>query len=317
MSKLKILSANDIEDAYTLETGSIGLNRALNGGLMGGRFHIYWGPKASGKTTQALFSIAEAQRLGKTCLYVDAEKTFSKIWAAKCGVDVHDLRYIRSNKVEDILETILPLIEKGEIDVVVVDSLSSIFLSSHIESPDSKGIGIGARSMNFLTSKLLAALQWETQVIMIAHGNMASNAMGMSLQAKTSKSVEHWASTIVKFRLGGSQSNDFRDDGARQVYWTVEKSKHSPYPVSGAYWLSAQSPAVFIDQATEVANLCKEAGVVQGATWLSYGDQKWQGTKNFAADLKSDRDLFNFFLDKLNSIEVLPEEVEAEEDEEE
>lgn len=314
MSKLKILAARDVKDAYKLPTGSVGLNRALNDGLMGGRIHIYWGPKASGKSTQAMFSIAEAQRLGKTCMYVDSEKTFSSVWAKKCGVDIDDLRYVRSNKAEDILETIMPMIEKEEIDLVVIDSLSSIFTGGHIDKADSNAIGINARSSNFLTSKLLAAMQWETQIIIIAHANMAASSMGMSLQAKISKSVEHWASTIIKFRLGFSKDNDFRDDGARQVYWVVEKSKHSLYPVDGKYWFSAQSEAVYIDHAYEVAELCKEEGIVAGTTWLSYGDQKWQGLKNFAAALKADPDLLQFFIDRLNEVEVKASEIEDDED---
>jgi recombination protein RecA len=311
MAKLKILSGR-IAPAYKLPTGSYGLNKALNGGLQGGRVHVYWGAKASGKTTQALMSVAEAQRLGKTCMWIDAEKTYDSAWAEKCGVDIDSLLVIRALSVEDILTTIVPMIRKGEIDVVVIDSLSTVSTDAFFDDPTYKGIGTGARATNILVHKILEAIDLETQVICIAHANMAQAGQGMSLQAKISKSVEHWASTIVMFRLGGSK-DDTRSDGAKQIYWDVKKSKQSLYPVKGQYWFCVTDNAIFIDQAAELVTAAVEAEIIERkGAWYRFDGDMWQGEAAVVSALKTDNDLRLKIEEALSTVEVVVEEEENE-----
>jgi recombination protein RecA len=110
---LKILSAR-LPDPEFLPTASFGINRALGGeGLEAGRIHVYWGPKASGKTSMSFHQIRMAQDQGKKCVYWDSEKAFSMKWAQKCGVDVDALGYLRTNSAEKGLVTPMPHVGEG------------------------------------------------------------------------------------------------------------------------------------------------------------------------------------------------------------
>src|ERR1051325_3664852 len=99
-----------LDKRWKLPLGSYSLNRALGGGLESGRFHLFWGPKASTKSTQALYAIANAQKMGKHCLYIDAEKTYDGDYAEKCGVDIDELELLDegANVAEDMLTALLP-----------------------------------------------------------------------------------------------------------------------------------------------------------------------------------------------------------------
>lgn len=296
MAKGSLLLRGDFEDPYKLEGPSVGLNDALNGGLMAGRLHILWGPKASGKTTYAMHCLAEAQRLGKNCVYVDAEKTYSRSWAEACGVDTKKLGVLRANSAETILKELQEPIMKGEIDFFIIDSLSSIWIDSYTDKTDSNPIGVGARSSNFLVGKLLDALQLETMGIIIAHMTMTQGGgQGMFAAPKISKSVEHWASTIIKFQKSGSK-DDVREDGAFLVKWKVEKSKQSKYPADGQYFLKVEQDedgaSIDFDNYTELVEIAKARDVIEGTVWLNFGDFKAQGKNKFANALRDDPELY-------------------------
>ncbi len=245
----------------------------------------------SGKTTAALHCIAEAQRLGKICMFVDAEKTYLSSWAEKCGVDLDALKYIRGNSVEDIAETLLPDIEGGEVDLIVIDSLSSVFLDSWLDKGENTAMGIGARSANFLIAKILNVMGLQTNVIIIAHGTMAQSGQNMILSAAVSKRVEHWSSTIFKFFKSSSKDN-IREDGSVKITWKLEKSKQSYYPRDGEYWFNPLNGS--IDSYAELANLAIDRELVEKkGAWFYYGDNKWHGEDNFALALKENEALYN------------------------
>src|SRR5688572_27252849 len=135
MAKLEVLTARLPEPEF-LPTPSFGINRALGGkGLSSGRIHVFWGQKASGKSTAAFHQIAYAQKQGKVCIYIDAERAFPMKWAEKCGVDLDACKYIRANSAEKILELLMPMVDRGEVDLIVVDSLSSINFDSYFATP--------------------------------------------------------------------------------------------------------------------------------------------------------------------------------------
>lgn len=301
--KLK-LTTGDIPDPILLATPSLGLNQSLGGGLMSGRIHVFWGPKASGKTTTAMHVLAKAQQKGLRGLYVDAEKTYGAKWAMGCGIDTDQLELCRGNKVEDILETILPKIESKESNVIVLDSLSSIFVESFLLADGGNAIGIGARSMNNLVSKFLGALNDEVMIILIAHTTMAKSGQMMTAQAKLSESVKHWASSIIKFRQGMSKDNDRRADGSVKVYWQVEKSKQSLYPDDGSYWFNPQT--ISYDQMAELATLVVDKEIVRkSGAWIYVSDDvKYQGDAQFANALREDPELQRYLLAALNGGDI-------------
>ena len=288
MSKLSWLTGRRPKPEV-LPTPSFGLNRALNGGLHSGRIHVYWGIKASGKTTAALYQIAAAQRQGKICGYIDAEKSYNEEWAERCGVDVDKLLLIDKNIAEDLAELVCPALEKGEIDLLVVDSLSSLGLRSYLEKPEQNAIGSYARASKFFTHKVLNSLQYDQQVIFISHAAIDMSGQYPVLKAAIGNAIDHWASTIVKFQLRAGNSN-LREDGARRVSWRIDKSKTSPYPIEGEYWFKQYDAS--IDYISEIADYSiLEEIVARKGAWYNYGDRKWQGQTAFVASLQEEPDL--------------------------
>lgn len=301
MAKGSLLISGDFDDPYVIPGPSLGLNNSLNGGIMAGRLHTFWGPKASGKTTYAMHCIAEAQKMGKRCAWIDSEKTYSKKWAEACGVDTKALLVMKegANSAEKIVEALYQPIVKGEIDVFVIDSLSSIFMDDYLEGADYKGIATGARSHNFLVSKLLGALTLNTTGILIAHMTMGKKGMGFASQAKMSHSVEHWSSSVIKFwKGGGTDSLRVEDDKSVSIrtIWTVEKSKQSKYPDSGEYWMNVDEdvdgPRLKFDNLTELVDVAINKEVLAGKGWYSFGEHKFQGKPGWVAALQEDEALY-------------------------
>jgi recombination protein RecA len=311
VAKLQVLSGR-IADPYMLPTPSFNLNRALGGGLLSGRIHIFWGPKASGKTTVALHQIAEAQRLGKRCLFVDAEKTYRASWAEKCGVNVDDLQVIQqgANVAEDLLTVLLPMVEKESIDVVVIDSLSSVLLSSFFEKPESNPVGIFARSAKFVLIKLLNALGPETQIILISHASLDLSGYHPTLTASIGNATAHWASTIIGFKQGNNKKEDFRDDGSRKVRWKIDKSKQNVYPVDGEYWFNAKTAT--IDQEDEIITAAIELEIIsQKASWFSYDGAKYQGTNGIKAAIQEIPDMLDAIKREIEEFDIANREILA------
>jgi recombination protein RecA len=294
VTKLSWLTAR-IPDPEILPTPSFGLNRALNGGLYSGRIHVYWGQKASGKTTSALYQIAMAQREGKICGIVDAERAFNPEWAERCGVDVDALRYIDKNVAEELTELICPSLASGEIDLLVVDSLSSLGLKSYLDKPEQNAIGSYARASKFFTHKILNVLNHDQQIILISHAAIDISGQHPVIKPAIGNAIDHWASTIIKFQLRHGEKN-LRDDGARKVSWRVDKSKTSKYPIEGEYYFNQDTAS--IDSLAEIASYCVDEGVVErGGSWIYYptkdlcGDNKWQSEAKFVAGLREDEPL--------------------------
>ncbi len=308
MAKLGWLTGNRPEPYY-LASPSVGIQRALGGsGFASGRFHLYWGSKASGKTTFALQQIAAAQRQGKTCAYIDSEKAYDTAWAIKNGVDTEKLLYQNSQVAEEILALLLPEMANGKIDVVVIDSLNSINFEAFfdIKDPSKTPIGSYARASKMITHKILGVLNHEQEVIFISHAAMDLSGYRPMLKAAVGNAVEHWASTVVKFQKM-SGADHVREDGSFRVKWKIEKSKQSNYPVAGEYFFNPLTAE--IDVVGEIAIAAVEAGLVETAgAWHYYpnketcGDNRWQGAAKFLAELKSDMTLRAEITEKLNAI---------------
>jgi hypothetical protein len=115
------------------------------------------------------------------------------------------------------------------------------------------------------------------------------------LKAAIGNAIEHWASTIVLFQLRLGNSN-LREDGARKVFWRIDKSKTSKYPIQGEYYFNQDYAS--IDSIAEIASYCADEGVVQkGGSWIYYptketcGDDKWQSEAKFVSALRQDESL--------------------------
>jgi recombination protein RecA len=308
MTKLKWLSARLPEPDY-LPTPSFGINRALGGeGLASGRIHVYWGPMASGKTTLGLHQIAEAQRQGKRCAFIDAEKTYSTEWAVRCGVNVDELKYISSNTAEDLLDLIIPDIESGYLDVIMLDSIQSVnFESFFKKNASSGGMGSYARSSKLITHKMLQAIQPHQQIIFVSHAAMDLSGTYPVMKAALGNAIQHWASTIIRIQKIGAKDSIREEDGAHRVKWKIEKSKQSEYPIEGEFYFT--STTATIDMVDEVVAAAKHEKLLTGTNWLSYIDSngeehKLNGATKLTAYLKENPEVLNDMKEKLNAIAV-------------
>jgi len=148
------------EEQAVISTGSIGLDMALGiGGLPKGRVIEIYGPESSGKTTIAIHVIAEAQKKGGMCAFIDAEHAFDSVYAKKLGVDIDNLLISQPDYGEQALEIADRLILSGALDVVVIDSVAALVPKSELEGEmgDSK-MGLHARLMSQALRKLTATI---------------------------------------------------------------------------------------------------------------------------------------------------------------
>lgn len=257
--------------------------------------------------------IAQAQKEGKVCAYIDAERAFSPEWAEKCGVDLDSLLYIRKNAVEDILELLLPDLQNERIDLVVVDSLSSMNYRSFYDKPESNPMGSAARSSKFFTQKVLESLGHHQQIILISHAAMDLSGHYPVLKAAVGSAIDHWTSTQIRFQKLNGKDN-VNEDGSFKVKWVVGKSKQSVYPVEGYYYFNPHT--ALIDTVAEVATYAIENELIaKSGAWLYLNkgepnEVKWHGEARFADALRTNADLYAALCEALNNIGVVPLEEE-------
>jgi protein RecA len=155
------LGDNQIMDVETISTGSLSLDIALGiGGLPCGRIVEIFGPESSGKTTLTLQTIAEAQKAGKTCAFIDAEHALDPIYAAKLGVKVDDLLVSQPDTGEQALEICDMLVRSGAVDVIIVDSVAALTPKAEIEGEmGDSHVGLQARLMSQALRKLTANIK--------------------------------------------------------------------------------------------------------------------------------------------------------------
>lgn len=155
------LGDNQIMDVETVSTGSLSLDIALGiGGLPCGRIVEIFGPESSGKTTLTLQTIAEAQKVGKTCAFIDAEHALDPIYAAKLGVKVDDLLVSQPDTGEQALEICDMLVRSGAVDVIIVDSVAALTPKAEIEGEmGDSHVGLQARLMSQALRKLTANIK--------------------------------------------------------------------------------------------------------------------------------------------------------------
>ena len=123
-TRARVQSAQDVQ-VHKQKTPSIGLNMALKGGLPYGRQVLIWGNKSAGKSSFCLQMIAEAQKEGKTCAWIDAEASYDPKWAEQLGVDSEKLIYSPAKTVNDMVDVATKLME-ADVDLIVVDSISAL-----------------------------------------------------------------------------------------------------------------------------------------------------------------------------------------------
>ncbi len=273
----------------TVPTGSLGLDIALGvGGLPRGRVIEIYGPESSGKTTLTLHVIAEAQKKGGVCAFIDAEHALDTIYARKLGINLEDLLISQPDTGEQALEITDTLVRSGAVDVLVIDSVAALTPRAEIEGEmgDSQP-GLQARLMSQALRKLTASIsRSQTTVIFINQIRMKIGVMYGSPETTTGgNALKFYASVRLDIRRIGS-IKDHDEVTGNQTRVKVVKNKLAP-PFKQVEFDIMYGEG--ISKTGELIDLGVNAGVVEkSGAWFSYDSQRLgQGRENAKNFLKS------------------------------
>ncbi|MBA9065903.1 recombination protein RecA [Methylobacterium fujisawaense] len=277
------LGKNDkVQEVETVSTGSLGLDIALGvGGLPRGRVIEIYGPESSGKTTLALHTIAEAQKKGGVCAFVDAEHALDPVYARKLGVNLDDLLISQPDTGEQALEITDTLVRSGAIDVLVVDSVAALTPRAEIEGEMGESQpGLQARLMSQALRKLTGSISRSNcMVIFINQIRMKIGVMYGSPETTTGgNALKFYASVRLDIRRISTLKD--RDEAiGNQVRVKVVKNKVAPP------FKQVEFDIMFgegVSKVGELIDLGVKAGIVEkSGAWFSYNSQRLgQGREN-------------------------------------
>jgi recombination protein RecA len=282
-------------DIESISTGSLGLDIALGiGGLPRGRVVEIYGPESSGKTTLALHCVAEAQKKGGICAFVDAEHALDPVYARKLGVNVDDLLISQPDAGEQALEIADTLVRSGAIDVLVIDSVAALVPRAELEGEmGDQQPGLQARLMSQALRKLTASInRSNTMVIFINQIRMKIGVMyGSPETTSGGQALKFYASVRLDIRrIGAIKERD--EVVGNQTRVKVVKNKLAP-PFKQVEFDIMYGEGV--SKNGELIDLGVKAGVVEkSGAWFSYDSQRiGQGRENAKGFLKANPDVAN------------------------
>ena len=280
-------------EVETISTGSLGLDVGLGvGGLPKGRIIEIYGPESSGKTTLALHTVAEAQKKGGSCAFIDAEHALDPVYARKLGVNLDDLLIAQPDHGEQALEIADTLVRSGSLDVIVIDSVAALTPRAEIEGDMGDSLpGLQARLMSQALRKLTASISktgclviFINQIRMkigVAYGNPETTTGGNALKFYASVRLDIRRTSTLK---------DKDEPIGNAVRVKVVKNKVAPP------FKQVEFDIMFgegISKVGELIDLGVKAGVVEKAgAWFSYDSTRLgQGRENARTFLKENPDI--------------------------
>jgi recombination protein RecA len=281
------------EQIEVIPSGSLGLDLALGiGGLPRGRVMEIYGPESSGKTTLALHAIAEAQKRGGTCAFIDAEHALDPGYARKLGVDVDNLLISQPDAGEQALEICDTLVRSGAIDVVVIDSVAALVPRAELEGEmGDSHMGLHARLMSQALRKLTGSVsRSNTMLIFLNQIRMKIGVMFGNPETTTGgQALKFYASLRLEIRRIG-QIKEREVVVGNQTRVKVVKNKLAP-PFRQVEFDIMYGEG--ISKVGELIDLGAKAGVVEkSGAWFSYDSQRiGQGRENAKLFLRDHKDI--------------------------
>jgi len=281
------------EGVDVISSGSLGLDLALGiGGLPRGRIVEIYGPESSGKTTLALHAIAEAQKRGGTCAFIDAEHALDPIYARKLGVDVDNLLISQPDAGEQALEIADTLVRSGAIDVLVVDSVAALVPRAELEGEmGDSHMGLHARLMSQALRKITGSVsRSNTMLVFLNQIRMKIGVMFGNPETTTGgNALKFYASIRLEIRRIG-QIKDRDEVTGNQTRVKVVKNKLAP-PFRQVEFDIMYGEG--ISKVGELIDLGVKAGVVEkSGAWFSHDSQRiGQGRENAKQFLRDHKDM--------------------------
>jgi len=308
-----VMIGDTVPETQYASTPSFGLNRALNGGLPYGRQVLIWGSKSSAKSSLCLQMIAEAQKEGKICAWIDAEMSYDKEWATRLGVDTSKLIVTQTRTINEMVDVGVQLMEAG-VDLIVVDSITSLLPAIYFEKDsdelkqleNTKQIGAESRDfsnawkmLNYANNKVKPTL-----LVLISQSRNNISAMYTSQQPTGGQATKFYSSTVIK--LFSSESDNQAIKGkinvgdklieekiGRKVRWELQFSKTSPAFQSGEYDFYFRGDNLGVDGVADLVDTAELMGIVErtGAWYLLPDGTKVQGREGIVRRVREDHEL--------------------------
>ena len=281
-SVMKLGQRESVVDVQAISTGSLGLDIALGiGGFPKGRIIEVYGPESSGKTTLALHAVAEAQKQGGNCAFVDAEHALDPIYAKKLGVDLDELLISQPDAGEQALEIADTLVRSGAIDVLVVDSVAALVPRAELEGEmGDTHVGLQARLMSQALRKLTSSISRSNcLVIFINQIRLKIGVMFGNPETTTGgNALKFYASVRLDIRRIGAIKDRDEVVGNQTRVKVVKNKVAAPFRTVEFDIMYGEG----ISKNGELLDLGVAAGLVEKAgAWFSYNGQRiGQGREN-------------------------------------
>jgi recombination protein RecA len=316
LSRLDPKTRKRVQQATEVEierqpTPSLSLNVGLKGGFAYGRQVLIWGNKSAGKSSFCLQMIAQAQKEGKTCAWIDSEQSYSPEWAAKLGVDSEKLIYSPAKTINDMVDVGIDLMNAG-VDLIVVDSISALLPAIYFEKDgselkelqDTKQIGAEAKDMTHAV-KMLNYANKNTLLVLISQQRNSFGGMHATHIPTGGMAVKFFSSTIVKLWSSESEASSIKDKVTvgdrlieqkvgRPVNWTIDYNKTGPQFIGGSYDFYFQGDHVGVDTIADLVDTAELMGIIErGGAWYTVLEERLQGRAKVVEYVRANKEVFD------------------------